>query len=544
MKNVMTNRTNGFMYVTLAVLLTVSAASAWINGVGSPSTDPNNPVIGTHDRMLNSAIGMLPTSLQSKIDTVAADYGTEMPDYNSTMCNCIYGLRDQKYHQVYYYSNGTLQDNSSARRAQEEYNLAMTYSNVGDKYNFSIHVGMMSHYMADISNFAHTMGNNTDWNNEGLGVHGRYENFVAGASNKFFSSTAIKFDGKYDNITAYNATLDSANDTTFDNKFGDGTYNSTWMYDMVNSSDSLTYASADQRLIDRTRQSLNYNVNLMTDVIYTMVNVAATPTPSPTPNATATPVPTATPKPSSGSSSSSSGSSGSSDSSSSSSSSGGGGGGGAGTAEPYDNILKYEVQERQVSITPVSFKYATPDLVVYEEIVTSTQSDMAALRVEVLKDTSSLVAKPAPGVIYKNINAWIDYKRTKNVTMKFKVENSWIDENGLSSENVKMLRWDNSSQEWIKLQTSVTNKDDKYAYFESQTGNVSGQFATGGIKDESTTVNVEPPAGYKAESVPAETGNVEEVPVGTGILKAPGFDATLLIVSIVSIVYLSRRITR
>jgi hypothetical protein len=255
------------------VILTLTIpVYAWDNGVGSPSTDQNDPIIGTHDLMLNDAINMLPVNLQSEINIIAADYGSEMPDYNSTVCNCIYGVGDQKYHLVYYHRNGTLQDNSSARRAQEEYNIARTYLNAGDKYNFSIHIGMMSHYIADVSNFAHTMGNGSDWGNEGHVVHGNYENFVANAPDKLFNSTSIKFDGIYDSITAYNATLNSANDTIFDNKFGNGTYNVMWMYDIVKSSINLSYASADIRLVARTRQSLNYNVNLIADVLYTMLS--------------------------------------------------------------------------------------------------------------------------------------------------------------------------------------------------------------------------------------------------------------------------------
>lgn len=262
--------------VVMTIWLLTITAYAWTNGIGSPNTDPNNPIIGTHDRMLNRAIEMLPTNLQAKIDIIAADYGSEMPDFNSTECNCIYGIGDQGYHQVYYHKDGTLQQDSSARRAQEEYDLAMTYFNAGDKYNFSLHVGAMSHYIADVSNFAHTMGPLSDWGNEGNIIHGAYENFVSDAHVKFFNNTSIKFDGTYSLISAYEATLNSANDTTFDNKFGSGLYTNVWMDNSVNnslgSSINLSYIDADPRLIVRTSQSLNYNVNLIADVIYTMLS--------------------------------------------------------------------------------------------------------------------------------------------------------------------------------------------------------------------------------------------------------------------------------
>jgi len=240
---------------------------------------------------------------------------------------------------------------------------------------------------------------------------------------------------------------------------------------------------------------------------------------------------------------------GSSGGSSSGGSSSGGGGGGAGTAEPYENIYKYEIQEHAVFTTPVSFKYNTPDLVVYEVVVTSTQSNIASLRIEVLKNESKLVGKSAPGVVYKNLNAWIDYKRIKNVTMKYKVETPWIANNSLLAKNIRMVKWDNDSKEWIELPTIVTSEDNKYSYFESQADSIPESFVISGINDESIKIRVDPPAGV----VPTDTEKVEqtenkpistEVPkVNTETPKATGF-GTMLTVSILSMVYIIRRIKR
>lgn len=253
--------------VTIIILVLIAPANAWINGKGSPSLNPKNPAVGTHDRIIASAIHMLPVNLQNKIDIVAAEYGTEMPDYNKIMCKCIYGLRDQRYHRVYYYKNMTLQDDSAARRAQEEYNLAMQNLSIGDKYNFSVHIGIMSHYISDVSNFAHTMGNDTDWGSEGLYVHGDYENFVGKHADQ---SQNITFDGKYDSITIYNATLELAKDTIFDNKFGSSKFTNVIMNNRVNNNANLTFA--DPKFVARVEQSLNYNINLLADVLYTMVS--------------------------------------------------------------------------------------------------------------------------------------------------------------------------------------------------------------------------------------------------------------------------------
>ncbi len=253
---------------------------------------------------------------------------------------------------------------------------------------------------------------------------------------------------------------------------------------------------------------------------YTNIVVGVAPTPVPT-----------TP-PSSGSSGGSSGSS----SGDSGSSGGGGGGGGSGTAEPYDNILKYEIQEKAVFTTPVSFKYVTPELSIYDVLVTSSQSNIASLRIEVLKGTSKLVGSPAPGVVYKNINAWVDYKRIKNATMKFKVENSWIGDNGLGENDVRLSKWDNVTRKWSELGTSVTGKDGTYTYFESDTNSFSS-FAINAIKAL--------PSSISETSTPSTSGTIASSPVIVNQGAAKHNDYTSLEIGIVAaivilVVYLLR----
>jgi hypothetical protein len=75
----------------------------------------------------------------------------------------------------------------------------------------------------------------------------------------------------------------------------------------------------------------------------------------------------------------------------------------------------------------------------------------------------------------------MDYKRIRNATMQFKVENSWIDNNSLSADNIKMSTWDNTRGKWTELLTTTTNKDDTYTYFDSRT-NTFSSFAISGIK--------------------------------------------------------------
>jgi PGF-pre-PGF domain-containing protein len=220
--------------------------------------------------------------------------------------------------------------------------------------------------------------------------------------------------------------------------------------------------------------------------------------------------------------------------------SGGGGGGGIGTSEPYSNIYKYEIQEHEVFTTPISFKYTNPEIPVYEVMVTCNQSNIASIRIEVLKDTSKLVGMPSPGIVYKNINIWIDYKRIKNALIRFKVENSWISSNGLSSADIKIFRWNNNSREWIGLSTGVLNKDVKYTYFESHADSLSASFAISGIKEE----NVPSRTGSSINLAQVEIEQTENKPVSTKIPETPGFEIILSTVSILSMVYLLKRIKR
>lgn len=525
MKN---NIKNVFIYTVLA-LSTIGVAYAWSNGPGvGYSTDPNHPNIGTHDLILNSAIDMLPADMKSQIDISAADYGSEMPNYNETICNCTYGIGDRGKHHVYYKSDGTVQDTIGADRAKDEYDLAKTNLSNGDKYNFSVHIGIMSHYIADVADYGHTMIN------ESSGSNVEFEHYVNINPDQFFKDTYIRFDGVYDNITAYDAALALAKDTTFDNKFGNGTYTNIWMDNAMNSSSGPSYAFIDMNFTNRTHQSLNYSVNLLADVIYKMIlsNITpeVTPTPTPTP-VTPTPTPTPTPIPtqvvyySSGGSSISGGST--------------GGGGGMPSPEPYSNIFKYESREVFMGLNPVTIRYTTPDIAIYEIIITGNDSSGVTLRVEVLKNTSKLVNGPAPAIVYKNINIWANSKRIRNATIKYKVENSWMDNNSVSSADIRMFRWNNDSKEWIELRTYTTGKDTIYTYFVSETDIISGSFAISGVKEESIIVN----AGLSTAVTTSteDIKKIEDKPIN--VQKAPGFEIMLLMISII-MAYIFRRKNR
>ncbi len=177
----------------------------------------------------------------------------------------------------------------------------------------------------------------------------------------------------------------------------------------------------------------------------------------------------------------------------SSSPGGGGGGGGGPSGENYSNILvkeNYELFIAKDIVTSYAFTNKS-NPVEFVNITGNTSAGTINVAVEALKNTSTLVKTPAPGITYKNANIWVGTsgfavpKNIKEATIVFRVENSWLGSNSLSGSDVKMLHWDGS--QWTPLETAQTTKDDTYTYYEAKT-NAFSPFAIVGLKKSETVV--------------------------------------------------------
>jgi hypothetical protein len=264
----------------------VGSVQGWSNG--GFSTDPSYPDYGTHDWIAQHALDWLPTQeKQYIIDNLAAYlYGTELPDNNNAAVPGHIG--DTTKHHVYFWANGSLQDDVAADRATEEYQTALNLLGVGNFSGAALTAGIMSHYIADVAVFAHVMGASTAWGAETGNVHSNYESYVETRTNAYSDTynSYLLFDGALSTISAYDAAKNLAFDTTFD---GDGTYNCVWMnsnYDISNPNSPFWI---------RAGESLNLAVNAVTDTLHTLF-VSSIIQPSPTP--TVAPIPTPTPSPS------------------------------------------------------------------------------------------------------------------------------------------------------------------------------------------------------------------------------------------------------
>ena len=168
---------------------------------------------------------------------------------------------------------------------------------------------------------------------------------------------------------------------------------------------------------------------------------------------------------------------------------GGGGGGGGASDEKYDNIEKREKRDQHI-YKDISTKYSFTEEknpVSSVDIEGNVNAGEVTVSVEVLKGTSTLVNKPAPGTVYKNLNIYVGTagfstpKNIKEAVITFRIENSWLDNNGLAGSEVRMLRWDGNK--WEELKTKEKLKDGAYTWFEADTNRFS-PFAIAGLKNE------------------------------------------------------------
>jgi len=227
--------------VLLGVLLVVNvnfvAVSGWSNG--GFSADPDDPDYGTHDWIAEHALDWLPQQeKQFLLDNVASFlYGTELPD-NWQVPDGVGGTGK---HHVYYFVNGSLQDDACAVRAREEYVKAVEFFEAGNFSEAAKRLGMVVHYVADMGVFGHVMGAAAVWGAETH--HSDYESYVNENSDNYtdtFSSFLV-FDGNFFDV--------------------DGDLTCVWM--------DQNYNWSNATFRNRCGESLNLAVNLIADVLHT-----------------------------------------------------------------------------------------------------------------------------------------------------------------------------------------------------------------------------------------------------------------------------------
>lgn len=222
----------------------------------------------------------------------------------------------------------------------------------------------------------------------------------------------------------------------------------------------------------------------------------------------------------------------------------------ASNIDPYSNIAKYETIERNlIANKSVEYPFTTPEFSIYTILVNSKINEYdIPLRIEDLKNTSEYgngLVKPAPGIVYRNENIWLGSTRIQYITVKFRVENAWILDNGLDNDRLPYLLKYNGTA-WSVLKTDITGKDDKYTYFESpKAGNSRiGIFAISAplrrINITNNTVNMASKniIPVKTEQYEEVTPIIEEVGVKKGMM---GSEVIIVIIGVIMLVAYATR---
>ena len=244
------------LIVCLTLILSAYRSYAWSNG--GYSSDPYSIRYGTHDWIAEHALDWLPSEAKSWILEYMNWYlyGTELPDNGRAPD----GIGDTHLHHVYFDADGRLTDDSAARRANDTYRQALSNLLLGNLTAAAKYVGAMTHYIADMAVFGHVMGEKTCWGGEKH--HSDYEAYVDSKTSSYRSEFELflSFDGELRIISAYDAAVELAYDTTFD-RLGRG-LTCLWM--------DRNYNWSNPIFVARVGESLNLAVNYVADVLYTL----------------------------------------------------------------------------------------------------------------------------------------------------------------------------------------------------------------------------------------------------------------------------------
>ena len=155
--------------------------------------------------------------------------------------------------------------------------------------------------------------------------------------------------------------------------------------------------------------------------------------------------------------------------SSSGGSSGGSSGSSQASSEEYENIefkdysIKYVLKDVDNAF---SFKRENNSI---QSVIIRTRLNQGETKstVEMLKNTSSMAKKDAPGIVYRNLNIWVGDEKFSSSNLieakvEFMVEKAWLTENSVDPASIKLLRYSDS---WGYLPTSIKGQDKTYVYY-------------------------------------------------------------------------------
>ena len=213
---------------------------------------------------------------------------------------------------------------------------------------------------------------------------------------------------------------------------------------------------------------------------------------------------------------------------------GGGGGGGGSSGENYSNIQVTEKHDLAIYKDKVtSYRFTTNSSpIMFVNITGNVSFGEISTSLEVLWNTSTMVKKDPPGIMYKNANIWVgssSFNSPRNIkhgAIRFRVKNSWIEDNKI--ETVMMVKW--NKNEWEYLQTNEILKDDEFTYYDAF-AQLFSNFAITGTKDRTTTEKITTILETRSVTLAKEPAQ-RVTPMIEHTKKNPGFGSIMAILGL------------
>lgn len=214
------------------------------------------------------------------------------------------------------------------------------------------------------------------------------------------------------------------------------------------------------------------------------------------------------------------------------------------SGEAAENILFSEVKSEFVNIdSEISYSFNLEGNIIRNINFTGlTNSGTVVARVEILKNTSTLVDNDPPDIVYKNLNIWIGnsgWATSKNIVdprIYFIVKKTWINENNIDEGSIRLNRY--SEGKWNPLETTEIDEDFDYLYFMANTPGFSPFAITGQKKqtgDLQPTINI---VLTQSESKSNTSQNESETKSHRAI---PGFDILIAVIGLSIIIFVNRK---
>ncbi|TFH40561.1 MAG: PGF-pre-PGF domain-containing protein, partial [ANME-2 cluster archaeon] len=151
----------------------------------------------------------------------------------------------------------------------------------------------------------------------------------------------------------------------------------------------------------------------------------------------------------------------------------GSGGGGGGTAENNYNVECFENDRQYVYESQLtSFKYSYDcNIVKYLNFTGEATLGKILTKVEMLYNTSTLVALDPPGEVYRNFNVWTGFQgwfssdHVSDPVLTFAVDKSWVINNNIDPGSISLFFY--NVNKWDKVPTQKISEDSLTYYFKA-----------------------------------------------------------------------------